>query len=112
MDYFRKLPGFKRSPSGLEWRVLKKLPLILLLGTVVPALCVLILHYTQWLDPKLTDKITIMTIAALVLHWTVVMTVGIGAFIVMVMKGPAYVADPYYPPDFNEPDDVNPLREI
>jgi hypothetical protein len=30
-----------------------------------------------------------------ILHWTVVLTVGIGAFIVMVMKGPAYVADAY-----------------
>ena len=31
----------------------------------------------------------------MVLHWTVVLTVAIGAFIVLVMKGPAYVADAY-----------------
>jgi hypothetical protein len=34
-------------------------------------------------------------ISFVILHWTVVVTVGIAAFIVMVMKGPAYVADPY-----------------
>ncbi len=112
MDYFRKLPGFKRSPSGLEWRVLKKLPLILLLGTIIPALFLLMLHYTEWLDPSLTDRITMMTIGAIVLHWTIMMTIGIGAFIVMIMKGPANVADPYYPPDFNDPDEEPPLSKV
>jgi hypothetical protein len=29
------------------------------------------------------------------LHWNTVLTLAIGAFIVMVMKGPAYVADAY-----------------
>jgi hypothetical protein len=28
-----------------------------------------------------------------VLHWTLVLTVGIGCVIVMLMKGPAFVAD-------------------
>ena len=39
--------------------------------------------------------IDIWVIGLVVLHWTVVLTVAIGAFIVMVMKGPAYVADAY-----------------
>jgi len=38
-----------------------------------------------------------------VLHWTVVFTVAIGAFIVFVMKGPAYVADRYELPDEDAP---------
>jgi hypothetical protein len=39
-----------------------------------------------------------------VLHWTLVLTVGLGCFIVRVMKGPAYVADAYpLPSDRAEP---------
>jgi hypothetical protein len=30
-----------------------------------------------------------------ILHWTVIFTVAIAAFIVVAMKGPAYVADAY-----------------
>lgn len=112
MDYFRKLPGFKRSPSGLEWRVLKKLPLLTLLGTVIPVAFVLVMHFTQWLDALVLDKIIMITIGIVLLHWSLMLTIGIAAFVVMVMKGPAYVADAYYPPDFNEPDDEIPLREI
>jgi hypothetical protein len=33
--------------------------------------------------------------AVVVLHWTMVLTVGLGCFIVRVMKGPAHVADAY-----------------
>ena len=39
--------------------------------------------------------IDIHLIGLVILHWTVVLTVGIGAFIVMVTKGPAYLADAY-----------------
>jgi hypothetical protein len=34
-----------------------------------------------------------------VLHWTLVLTLALGCFIVRVMKGPAYVADAYAMPD-------------
>ena len=36
-----------------------------------------------------------------VLHWTLVLTLALGCFIVRVMKGPAYVADAYPCPDDN-----------
>ncbi len=36
-----------------------------------------------------------------VLHWTLVLTVGVGCFIVRAMKGPAYVADAYPCPGDN-----------
>jgi hypothetical protein len=32
-------------------------------------------------------------IGLMIVHWTAVLTVGIGCLIVMAMKGPAYVAD-------------------
>ncbi len=33
--------------------------------------------------------------SVIILHWTVLFTVAIAAFIVLVMKGPSYVADAY-----------------
>ena len=47
--------------------------------------------------------VDIYCVSLIVLHWTVVFTVGIGAFIVMVMKGPAYVADAYPLSDAERP---------
>ena len=34
-------------------------------------------------------------VGVVILHWTLVLTVGIGCVVVMMMKGPAYVADTY-----------------
>jgi hypothetical protein len=53
---FNKLPGFQRTPPGLERTILRRLPRITLLGTAL-----------------------------------------------MVMKGPAYVADPYSLSDADRP---------
>ena len=49
------------------------------------------------------QTIDILAIGVVVLHWTLVLTVAIGAFIVMVMKGPAYVADAYPLEDAERP---------
>ena len=40
-------------------------------------------------------RVDIFAVSAVVLHWTAVVTVAIGALIVVIMKGPAYVADAY-----------------
>jgi hypothetical protein len=50
------------------------------------------------------QTVDIVAIRILVLHWTAVLTVAIAAFIVMVMKGPAYVADAYPVEDSETPD--------
>jgi len=39
--------------------------------------------------------VDIYAVGLIILYWTILLTVGIAAFIIMVMKGPAYVADPY-----------------
>ncbi len=36
MKYLKKLPDSVREAPGLEWKVLRKLPLTVLLGTVFP----------------------------------------------------------------------------
>jgi hypothetical protein len=42
-------------------------------------------------------------VGLLILHLTLVLTLAIGCVIVMVMKGPAYVADPYFLDGSNQP---------
>jgi len=100
MNWFNKLPGNVKTPPGLEREILRLLPRILALGTVL--LCTLsaaarlfpqdgsVAEVTTWIT-----SVDIYVISALVLHWTSGLTVGIGAFVVLVMKGPAYVADAY-----------------
>ncbi len=52
----------------------------------------------------LITTVVIYSISVLVLHWTVVFTVAIGAVIVLIMKGPAYVADAYPMESMDRPD--------
>jgi hypothetical protein len=44
-----------------------------------------------------------MAIGVVVLHWTLLLTIAIGCVIVMLMKGPAYVADALEVPHFDHP---------
>jgi len=96
MNLFNRLPGFTTTPPGKERSVLRSLPKWLGLGSlllVTPSLLVRFIsgeHETQLI--MTTD---IYVVSLIILHWTVVFTVAIAAFIVMAMKGPAYVADAY-----------------
>ncbi len=100
MNWFQKLPSSIRSASGLEWSLWRKLPWIAAAGTVIPLACLGVLHamsddqasaaQLRWL--QMADY---MVGAIVLLHWALVVTVGVGCVIVMVMKGPGYVADGY-----------------
>jgi hypothetical protein len=96
MNLFNRLPGFTRTPPGKERLVLRKLPKWLWVGSVLlaaPSLLVRLVADDQAAQTIMT--IDIYVISLLILHWTVGFTVAIAAFIIMVMKGPAYVADAY-----------------
>ena len=100
MNWFKKIPHSYRAASGLEWRLWKKLPLILLVGTVLPLLCLALLHFlsSESPDPAEARWIQMMDYViggVVVFHWSMVLTAGIGCVIVIVMKGPGYVADGY-----------------
>ena len=108
-ELFNRLPGFQQTPAGQERTVLRLLPKALMLGTLL--LCLPSLAVRLWWASapahEVATRITtvdIYAISVLVLHWTVVFTVGIGAVIVMVMKGPAYVADAYPMEGMDRPD--------
>lgn len=96
MNLFNRLPGFTRTPPGQERLILRWLPRTLLFGTLllaIPSLWARLLVSAD--DPMAVTTTDIYVISLIILHWTVVLTVGIAAFIVMMMKGPAYIADAY-----------------
>ncbi len=98
MTVLTKLPGFQRTPAGLEWTVLRRLPMIALAGTVLPIVAALVAAVVLGGDPasaKLVVTIQILLASVLVLHWTAVCTVALLCVIVLTAKGPAYVADAY-----------------
>lgn len=108
MSLLNRLPGFQRSPAGLEWALLRRLPLFAVAGVVVP----LVGWLTVWLaadwasdivSAKLATSLEIALASLVILYWTVVFTVGLGCVIVMIAKGPAYVADAYPLPDADAP---------
>jgi len=105
---FNKLPGFERAPAGLEWALLRRVPLLSVAGTVVPLLCLGMVRLAAvWASDIVSDKLAMSIEIALeslvILYWTVLFTVALGCVIVMIAKGAAYVADAYPLPDADAP---------
>jgi len=102
MTWLHKLPNSHPSPPGLEWALLRRMPRILVLGTLVPALAA---GLARFLPPGVADLylVDIYALGTVILHWTLVLTLTIGCIIVWVMKGPAYVADAYPLQDSERP---------
>ena len=103
MGWLNRLPGFTRSAPGLEWSIWKRLPAILLWGTALLLALVAAAWSTAPVVPAgAEDRDLLLTIyqiiGVLLLHWALVLTLAIGCVVVIVMKGPAFVADPYPPP--------------
>lgn len=100
MNAFNRLPGFVREPPGRERKVLRSLPSLFLFGTLALGLPSLVARYFPWSGSATDIATRIMTIdiyviSLVILHWNILITVAIAAFIIMLMKGPAYVADAY-----------------
>ncbi len=102
MDYFNKLPGFVKSPSGLEWVLLKKIPWIFLISTFIPCAIMLKLYLLSDTLNAEQLKIIYQCLGVLFSLWFFIGTLAIGCVVVIVMKGPAYVADPYELPVENK----------
>ena len=108
MKLLRKLPNSVREAPGLEWFVLKKLPQALLPGTIIPLLISLANRVIPYRG-EVTEVagqikfIDINSIAIVVTVWTAVLTVAIGCFVVVMIKGSGYVADACEPVDAETP---------
>lgn len=108
IDPFTKLPGFHKAPAGLERTILRLIPKVFLVGTLLifmPSLVARIWNVNEapWMVGKFITTIDIYAFGLLTVLWTALFTVGVGALTVMVMKGPAYVADAYPLPDADKP---------
>jgi len=95
--------------AGLEWVTFKKLPKILAGGIFVPLLLSIMVRMFPFERPaaeldKLYTSIDILSISLFFTVLSAVVTVAIGCIVVMLMKGPAYVADSYELDDADEPE--------
>ena len=100
MNWLKKLPHTQTSPCGLEWAIWRKLPLITLLGTLIPFAALLVAHIwielqSEPFEARWLQTLDYMVIGAVLFHWSMVATAAIGCLIVRIMKGPGYVADGY-----------------
>ncbi|WP_374475982.1 hypothetical protein [Zoogloea sp.] len=109
-NWFRRLPGSRREAPGLEWRLLRRLPALAVVGSLLPAFYALGVRVFDGGLPeaevlKAVQSADILAIATVIVHWTVVFTLAIGCAIVVVMKGHAYVADAYPLVEKDDPTD-------
>lgn len=97
--YFQKLHE-NRSPPGLERVIWRRLPGALLTGLGIPAGLSLIVRLLPpqggaYEAAKAITTVDIFAFATALTAVVAVVTVGIGCIVVMIMKGPGYVADGY-----------------
>lgn len=102
----------KHHPAGLEWVILKMLPRIMAGGIFVPLFLSAFVRFfpfdkTAAEIARLHIGIDILSISLFFCVFSAVITVAIGCIIVVLMKGPAYVADAYDLEDADKPEPVN-----
>ena len=107
MNPFNRLKGSRTEPPGLERRILRALPAMLALGTLLPAMYVLGLHLLALGGAeellRRVEMARYVATGAILLNLMVVMQTAMLAGIVVLMKGHAYVADAYVLPDSPTP---------
>lgn len=98
MNLFKRLSNSNSHLIGAEWRVFKLTPLAFIVGTILilsPALVI----YLQSKVVTATQYQTIyICLGALFTYWFFLGVLAIGCFIIILMKGPGYVADAYQLP--------------
>lgn len=101
MNYFNKLPGFIKTPSGLEWVLFKKIPHIFSIGTVASCLPILNIYLSNEFITREQQQTIYQLMGVVFSVWFFTGVIAIGCIVVIIMKGPAYVADPYELPKEN-----------
>ena len=102
----------QHHPACLEWIILKMLPKILAGGIFIPLFLSIFVRLFPFERPaaeiaKLHIGIDILSISLFFSVIAAVITVAIGCIIVVLMKGPAYVADAYDLDDADKPESEN-----
>lgn len=100
MTLFNRLPGFPGGPAGCEREILRRLPAVAVGGTLLLSLgliCLRCFGAEGFRAPLSMPEIYLISL--FFSYWSLLLTIAIAAFIVLVMKGPGYVADAYPLPD-------------
>jgi len=102
LNLFNKLPGFIKTPSGFEWVLFKKIPYIFIVGTAIACAPILHIYLSNDVISRAQQQIIYQCLGILFSVWFFVGAAAIGCIVVIIMKGPAYVADPYELPKENK----------
>lgn len=97
MDWLKRSPGSRRMASGLEWRIWRRLPRILVISVALPAALAVLRWWGAGDDESnliQAERFAYAMAGLVIFALTMVFTVGLGCIIVMIMKGPRYTADP------------------
>ena len=100
-NWLKKLPGYRTCEPGLERKVLHELPQFAVMGSLAIAIPSLLARLL--LSPKAERMIDILAISTEIFFLGMVLTLAIAAIIVMLAKGPAYIADAYPLMDSDRP---------
>lgn len=95
IDFFKKLPDATQYPIGIEWPVLKKIPHIFIIGTLLISSPAVIIYFKNTVISAAQYKTIYICLGALFSYWFFVGVLVIGCVLIMLMKGPGYVADAY-----------------
>lgn len=101
-----------RHPAGLEWVILKKIPKVLLAGIFIPLFMAILARLfpiagTLAEIEKHQIGVDILSMSLFFMVASAAFTLTIGCVIVVLMKGPAYVADAYKLDDADKPKPVD-----
>lgn len=101
-------PGYRPAPPGLELAIWRRIPALLTAGTLGPLLASLLWRWTapDNVDPTRYKSLLLMDytmIGVVLMSWTLLLTLALGCWIVMIMKGPPRSADAYPLPDRDAP---------
>ncbi len=108
--YFKKLSGFQRGPTGLEWWLFKRLPKMFLVGCIVLLLAGLYFYQDAAPSNAAQQKVIYSFLGLFFSYFFFSGAAFIGCIVVIIMKGPAYVADGYKLPKEDPSKEKPPLE--
>jgi hypothetical protein len=95
IDFFKKLPHITQYPVGIEWPILKRIPFIFGVGTLLIISPAMAIYFKNTVISAAQYKTIYVCLGALFSYWFFVGVLAIGCVLIMIMKGPGYVADAY-----------------
>jgi hypothetical protein len=95
IDFFKKLPNITQYPVGIEWVLFKKTPLIFIVGTLLILSPALIIYLQNTVITALQYKTIYVCLGTMFTFRFFLGVLSIGCFLIVIMKGPGYVADAY-----------------